>query len=179
MLSKSRNSPPTAAPLGCLEKRWKAVKYSIALTDNRDRAYKSRMVDWGPRRKLAASALIGAVICLVALQGIIASARNAAAFQFHASASFATANYEICRIAPESDRGAPFHERHTTDQCCLLCGSGGRDDPPTLLSLLAVACDFLAHPTSTGIALTSFDDFDRSLEPWANSHLARAPPSLS
>ena len=158
---------------------WKSVGCPSALTEDGDRDYKSPMADWGSQRKLVAGALIGAVICLVAVQGIISSARSAAAFRFHASASFAAANYEICRIDSESDRGAPIDERHTTTQCCLLCGAGGRDDPPTLLSLLAVVCDFFARPTSTGVPLASVDDFDRSLEPWANSHLARAPPSLS
>jgi hypothetical protein len=38
---------------------------------------------------------------------------------------------------------------------------------------------FFARPASTGVPLAAVDDFDRSLEPWANSHLARAPPSLS
>ena len=137
------------------------------------------MADWESRRKLAASALIGALICLVALQGIIASARSATAFRFHASTSSATANYEICRIDSESDRGAPIQERHATDQCCILCGAGGRDDSPTPCSLFAVACDFLARPTSTGIDPNWVDDFDREREPWANSHLARAPPHLS
>ncbi len=158
---------------------WTSARCPRALTDAGDRAYKSLMADWGSQRKGAASALFGALICLVALQGIIFSARTAAAFRFHASASVAAANYEICRIGSESDRGAPIDERHTTDQCCLLCGAGGRGDPPTLLSFLAVVGDFFTRPASTGVPLAAVDDFDRSLEPWANSHLARAPPSLS
>lgn len=137
------------------------------------------MADWGSRKKLAASALIGALICLVALQGIIASVRSAAAFRFHASTSSATSDYEICRIDSESDRGAPIQERHATDQCCILCGAGGRDDSPALFSLLAFACAFFARPSSTGIGPNWVDDFDRERESCASAHFARAPPHLS
>lgn len=156
-----------------------SVRYRSSLTDAGGQAYKSPMMNWGSRRKLSASAVIGALICLVGLQSIVASARNVETIRSHTSASFVTANYEICRLDAASDRGAPIHEHHTADQCCLLCASGGRDDQPTLLFFLAVVFDFLAPLTSTDVADTRIDDVDRRLTTWTSSHSSRAPPHLS
>ncbi|WP_198033133.1 hypothetical protein [Methylosinus sp. PW1] len=149
------------------------------LTNDKGRAYKSRMMNWGAQRKRSASAIIGALICFVALQSSFAFARNVEALRSHASASFEAGNYEICRLSPASDSNAPIQERHTADQCCLLCASGGRDDQPPLLFFFAVVADFLAPLTSTDVADRRVDTVDRPLTTWTSSHSSRAPPRLS
>ncbi|WP_134188209.1 MULTISPECIES: hypothetical protein [unclassified Methylosinus] len=149
------------------------------MTNDKGRAYKSRMMNWGAQRKLSASAIIGALICFVALQSSFAYARNVEALRSHTSAAFESGNYEICRLASASDPKAPIQDHHTADQCCLLCASGGRDDQPTLLFFLGVVSDFLAPLTSTDVADTCVDDIDRHLTTWTSSHSSRAPPRLS
>jgi hypothetical protein len=150
-----------------------------SLTNDKGRAYKSGMMNWGAQRKLSASAIIGALICFVALQSSFAFARNVEALGSHASASFEAGNYEICRLAPASDPDAPSQERHTADQCCFLCASGGRDEQPTLLFFFAFVADFLAPLTSTEVADRRVDTVDRPLTTWTSSHSSRAPPRLS